>query len=134
MPQCLGRIEFVSGGNGVGRREWGRGREGRAGWWRRGIHEERKERGFPPTCTHLPFLLSSFPPSLPPSFPPSFPPSYSLSLSSLPLSSFPAPTQTRHFYNNALGISERQVSTMIWAEVVHRIVLVQHSKRLCVSR
>ncbi|KAG1681142.1 hypothetical protein FOA52_015585 [Chlamydomonas sp. UWO 241] len=42
--------------------------------------------------------------------------------------------ETRHFFNNTLGVSERQVGTMTWAEVVHRIVLVQRTKRLCISR
>ena len=42
--------------------------------------------------------------------------------------------QTQSFFSNSLGINDRQVATMIWAEVVHRLVLVQKSKRLCVAR
>ncbi|GAX83721.1 hypothetical protein CEUSTIGMA_g11146.t1 [Chlamydomonas eustigma] len=42
--------------------------------------------------------------------------------------------ETRHFYNTTLGLSDRQVSTMTWAEVVNRLVLVQRTRRLCVVR
>ena len=43
-------------------------------------------------------------------------------------------SQIKNFFSNSLGISDSQVSTMIWAEVVHRLVLVQRKKRLCISR
>lgn len=42
--------------------------------------------------------------------------------------------ELRHFVSNKLGISERQVAMMTWAEVLHRIVLVQRTTRLCVAR
>ena len=43
-------------------------------------------------------------------------------------------SQVKHFMNNKLGISERQISMMTWAEVVHKVVLVQRTKRLCIAK
>ncbi|GLC35368.1 hypothetical protein PLESTB_000572200 [Pleodorina starrii] len=42
--------------------------------------------------------------------------------------------EVAHFMANKLGISEGKVVTMTWAEVVHRLVLVQRTTRLCISR
>ncbi|MEW5298047.1 MAG: hypothetical protein WDW36_001210 [Sanguina aurantia] len=40
----------------------------------------------------------------------------------------------RKFVGNKLGVSEARVQVMTWAEVVHKLVLVQRTTRLCVSR
>lgn len=37
--------------------------------------------------------------------------------------------ELKHFVNNKLGISERQVKMMTWSELVHRIVLLQRTTR-----
>ncbi|KAG2498771.1 hypothetical protein HYH03_003510 [Edaphochlamys debaryana] len=42
--------------------------------------------------------------------------------------------EVAHFMKNKLGISERKVVAMTWAEVVHRLVLVQRTTRLCIAR
>eukprot|EP00879_Flechtneria_rotunda_P028308 GHRR01030408.1.p1 GENE.GHRR01030408.1~~GHRR01030408.1.p1 ORF type:complete len:270 (+),score=51.06 GHRR01030408.1:276-1085(+) len=40
----------------------------------------------------------------------------------------------KHFINNKLGISDRQIRMMTWSELLHRLVLVQRTTRLCASR
>ncbi|EFJ46174.1 hypothetical protein VOLCADRAFT_93324 [Volvox carteri f. nagariensis] len=42
--------------------------------------------------------------------------------------------EVSHFMASKLGISEGKVVTMTWAEVVHRLVLVQRTTRLCIAR
>eukprot|EP00798_Chlamydomonas_sp_ICE-L_P001260 gene1260-32608_t len=42
--------------------------------------------------------------------------------------------EVKHFMNNKLGVSERQVGMMTWAEVVHKIVLIQRTTRLSIAR
>ncbi|KAF6253428.1 autophagy protein Apg9-domain-containing protein [Scenedesmus sp. NREL 46B-D3] len=40
----------------------------------------------------------------------------------------------KHFINNKLGISDRQIRMMTWSELLHRLVLVQRTSRLCAAR
>eukprot|EP00878_Enallax_costatus_P015337 GHUV01016065.1.p1 GENE.GHUV01016065.1~~GHUV01016065.1.p1 ORF type:complete len:292 (+),score=27.92 GHUV01016065.1:357-1232(+) len=40
----------------------------------------------------------------------------------------------KHFINNKLGISDRQIRMMTWSELLHRLVLVQGTTRLCAVR
>lgn len=40
----------------------------------------------------------------------------------------------RHFVANKLGVSERDVRRLTWAEVAQRLVLVQRTTRLCITR
>ncbi|WIA21708.1 hypothetical protein OEZ85_000874 [Tetradesmus obliquus] len=42
--------------------------------------------------------------------------------------------EVKHFINNKLGISDRQIRSMTWSELLHRLVLVQRSSRLCAAR
>lgn len=42
--------------------------------------------------------------------------------------------EIKHFCNHKLGISERQMGTITWPEVAHRLVQVQRTHRLCVAR
>ncbi|MEW5312000.1 MAG: hypothetical protein WDW38_003665 [Sanguina aurantia] len=42
--------------------------------------------------------------------------------------------EVHKFVGNKLGVSEARVQVMTWAEVVHKLVLVQRTTRLCVSR
>jgi hypothetical protein len=44
------------------------------------------------------------------------------------------PSQVRHFVSNKLGVSERSVGMMTWAELLHKVVVVQQTTRLCVAR
>jgi len=42
--------------------------------------------------------------------------------------------QIRHFVSNKLGCSDRRMSMMTWAELLHKVVLVQQTTRLCIAR
>ncbi|KAL6780039.1 ATG9 [Auxenochlorella protothecoides x Auxenochlorella symbiontica] len=42
--------------------------------------------------------------------------------------------EIQHFFNQKLGISERRIKTITWPEVLHRLVQVQRTTRLCASR
>ncbi|KAI3424722.1 hypothetical protein D9Q98_008111 [Chlorella vulgaris] len=42
--------------------------------------------------------------------------------------------EVKHFCNHKLGISERQMGTVTWPEVAHRLVQVQRRHRLCMAR
>eukprot|EP00775_Hariotina_reticulata_P004154 gene4154-4402_t len=42
--------------------------------------------------------------------------------------------EVKHFINNKLGISDRQIQMMTWSELLHRLVLVQRTSRLCAVR
>lgn len=45
-----------------------------------------------------------------------------------------AAPQVRHFVHNKLGVSDRCMAMMTWAELLHKVVLVQRTTRLCITR
>ncbi|KAF5834470.1 hypothetical protein DUNSADRAFT_8826 [Dunaliella salina] len=42
--------------------------------------------------------------------------------------------EIRHFVSNKLGCSDRRMSMMTWAELLHKVVMVQQTTRLCITR
>lgn len=44
-----------------------------------------------------------------------------------------AAPQVRHFVHNKLGVSDRCMAMMTWAELLHKVVLVQRTTRLCIT-
>ncbi|KAL6756662.1 hypothetical protein V8C86DRAFT_58920 [Haematococcus lacustris] len=42
--------------------------------------------------------------------------------------------EVRHFVRNKLGVSERSVAMMTWAELLHKVVMLQRTTRLCIAR
>ncbi len=56
-------------------------------------------------------------------------------LSTEPTTALPAwPVQMRHWVSNKLGVPDHSVGLMTWAEMLHKLVVLQRHTRLCVAR